>query len=349
MFHRDSFLLRGRATVVVFFLAILFLLSGCGQVETVIRGESMGTTYTIRVMSSRFTDTDQLSGLIRARLQEINTSMSTYIKDSEISRFNALTAEPGASFTPSDDFLQVMRMAMELYTLSGGAWDGSLDPLVTLWGFGRDGRREEVPSEDEIRERLKRVDFGRVTITGDGKLIKSDARVSIDLASIAKGYGVDAVAVLLRENGFENFLVEVGGEIYTSGQRNRNTPWRVGINTPTSSSGLGEVYKVLAVPNKGLATSGDYRNYFEAGGHTYSHILDPRTGYPVANGVVSASVIADTCAMADGLATALMVMGPESGIALVERLAGVEALIIVRSQEGEFVEYPSSGFTEFEQ
>lgn len=348
MFRVGFLYCQRRSAGVLLILALLFFLSGCGQVETVIRGESMGTTYAIRVMSGRFTTTDHLDALIQSRLQEINASMSTYIEDSEISRFNGPATAPEMPFTPSVDFLTVMRMAMELHVMSEGAWDGSLDPLVTLWGFGRDGRREEVPSESEIKKRLEFVDFGRVTITEDGKFIKNDERLSIDLASIAKGYGVDAIATLLKENGFENFLVEVGGELYTSGQRGKNTPWRVGINTPTSSSGFGEVYKILAVPNKGLATSGDYRNYFEVEGRTYSHILDPRTGYPVTNGVVSASVIADSCAMADGLATALMVMGPESGIELVERLPGVEALIIVRTGEGEFTEYPSSAFAEYE-
>lgn len=347
MFRVALFPVVGRPLLLLIFLLTVLSLSGCGPAETVIRGETMGTTYAVKVMSGRFTSTDHLHGLIDARLQEINMSMSTYIEDSEISRFNDLTTEAGGQFTPSRDFLTVMRMAMEIHEMSQGAWDGSLDPLVNLWGFGRDGQRESVPSKDEVEKRLAMVDFGKITITPDGQFVKRDARLSISLASIAKGYGVDVVASVLRENGFDNFLVEVGGELYTSGRRDKDNPWRVGINTPARSAGFGEVHTVLAVEDKGVATSGDYRNYFEVDGRTYSHVLDPRTGYPVTNGVVSASVVAETCGFADGLATALMVMGPEAGIDLVERLPDVEALIIVRGDDGEVMEYPSSAFRDY--
>jgi len=306
----------------------------------------MGTTYSIKIMTGRFERTGHLPDLVGDRLQEINASMSTYIQDSEISLFNESNGK--VPFTPSTDFLKVMRVAMDIYTQSEGAWDGSLDHLITLWGFGRDGQREQPPSDKEIEASLSLVDFSKISISSDGKLQKSDPRVTIDLASIAKGYGVDVIATLLEGEGFEDFLIEVGGEIFTSGQKDKNTPWRVGINTPSSSAGFGQVYKVLSVAGNGLATSGDYRNYFISEGHMYSHILDPRTGYPVTNGVVSASVVAKTCTLADGLATALMVMGPDAGIKLVEKLKNVEALIIVRKGDGDFEEYPSSRFAEYE-
>ncbi|MFT5697920.1 MAG: thiamine biosynthesis lipoprotein [Desulforhopalus sp.] len=327
-------------------LFICVALSGCGPVENDIRGETMGTTYSIKIMTGRFDRPDHLSDLVDARLQEINASMSTYIADSEISTFNDSTEK--LPFTPSADFLKVMRVAMDIHKRSGGAWDGSLDPLVTLWGFGRDGQKEQPPTQEEIEASLSLVDFNRVSISSDGKFLKDDPRLSIDLGSIAKGYGVDAIAALLKAEGYEDFLVEVGGEIFASGKRDKNNSWRVGINTPSRSAGFGQVYKVLSVEGKGLATSGDYRNFFVYEGRMYSHILDPRTGYPVTNGVVSASVIAKTCTLADGLATALMVMGPDSGIELVEQMADVEALIIVRNQDGDFEEYPSSKFTEYE-
>jgi thiamine biosynthesis lipoprotein len=155
---------------------------------------------------------------------------------------------------------------------------------------------------------------------------------------------VDAIARLLAHQGYSDYLVEVGGEIFAAGHRLDGKPWRVGINRPDREAGFSEVYKVVDLSDKGFATSGDYRNYFEAGGRTYSHILDPRTGYPITNGVVSASVMADTCTLADGLATALMVMGPDSGLALVETLPQVEALIIVRREEGRLEEHASRGF-----
>ena len=344
---RGNFLLFFRRSIAITIaLFICVVISGCGPVETEIRGETMGTIYSIKIMTGRFDRTGHLSDLVTARLQEINASMSTFIEDSEISTFNDSTEN--VPFTPSADFLEVMRVAMDIHKRSEGAWDGSLDPLVTLWGFGRDGQKEKPPSQEEIEDSLALVDFSRISISSDGKFLKNDPRLTIDLASIAKGYGVDAIAALLKDEGYEDFLVEVGGEIFASGKKDKNNSWRVGINTPSSSAGFGQVYKVLTVAGKGLATSGDYRNFFVSEGRMYSHILDPRTGYPVTNGVVSASVVADTCTLADGLATALMVMGPDAGVELVEQLTNVEALIIVRNQDGDLEEYPSSSFAEYE-
>lgn len=306
----------------------------------------MGTTYAVKVISGRFTDTDHLEQLINDKLNEINMSMSTFIPESEISRFNR-SLQPEKSFTPSEELLEVMRMSRKIHELSGGAWDGTLDPLVNLWGFGRDDRTDKVPSADEIAKRLELVDFGKVIITPDGKLRKNDVRVSVDLASIAKGYGVDQLAALLTAKGFENFLVEVGGEVYAAGHRVDGKSWKIGINAPRKMAGLNELYKVVGLGNAGFATSGDYRNFFEQDRKSYSHILDPRTGYPVTNGVVSASVMAKSCAFADGLATALMVLGPEEGIRLVEKLENVEALILVRMQDGKLKEYFSSSFSQY--
>ena len=346
MYPGIIFLFFRRSIAISIALFICVAISGCGPLETAIRGETMGTTYSIKIMTGRFVKTGHLPGLVDARLQEINASMSTFIEDSEISKFNASIGK--VPFTPTADFLEVMQVAMDIHKRSGGAWDGSLDPLVTLWGFGRDGQKEQPPAQEEIEASLSQVDFSKVSISSDGKFLKNDPRLTIDLASIAKGYGVDAIAALLKTEGYEDFLIEIGGEIFASGKRDNNTPWRVGVNTPSSSAGFGQVYKVLSVGGKGLATSGDYRNFFVSEGRMYSHILDPRTGYPVTNGVVSASVIAKTCTLADGLATALMVMGPDSGLALVEQMTNVEALIIVRNQDGDFEEYPSSSFAEYE-
>ncbi len=346
MYRGLLFLLCRRLVALPTVFLICLSLSGCSPVETVIRGETMGTTYSVKVMTGRWSRTGNLAELVEARLGEINASMSTFIEDSEISRFNGITTTE--QFTPSADFLEVMTIAMNIYELSRGAWDGSLDPLVTLWGFGRDGQKEQLPSEEEIEAGMSLVDFSKISISSDGKFIKNISGLTIDLASIAKGYGVDAIAALLKDQGYENFLIEIGGEIFASGKRDKNKPWRVGINTPSSSAGFGQVYKILTVEGRGLATSGDYRNFFVVEGRTYSHILDPRTGYPVTNGVVSVSVVAKTCTFADGLATALMVMGYESGMELVEQLENVEALFIIRREDGEFDEYPSSAFKKFE-
>jgi thiamine biosynthesis lipoprotein len=334
---------RGILAVLLLGGLAIVLLAGCGRVETTITGKTMSTTYMVKVVADRFARTSHLQALIEARLEAVNKSMSNYRPDSELSRFNALD-QAGEPFAPSADFLAVMRAAAEIHSATGGAWDGTLDPLITLWGFGRDQQSGRVPTPGEIETLLARVDFGRIVITPDGQLVKGDGRLSLDLASIAKGFGVDSIARLLDNQGYGDFLVEVGGEVYAAGLRPDGKPWRVGINRPSREAGYSEVYKVVALTDKGFATSGDYRNYFETDGRFYSHILDPKNGYPVANGVVSASVLADTCTLADGLATALMVMGPARGLALVNTLPGVEALIIVGKADGSFSEHASMGF-----
>jgi thiamine biosynthesis lipoprotein len=302
----------------------------------------MGTTYHVKVVVGPFARTAPIAAAIEKTLEAVNAAMSTYRPDSEISRFNDLetTGEP---FPVSAGFYRVMEIARDLHRETGGAWDGTIDPLVNLWGFGRSGQSPRVPADERIRELMDRVGFGRIALSPPDALVKDHPEVTLDLASIAKGYGVDAVAGAIAAMGHTDYLVEVGGEVYAAGRRPDGSPWRVGINVPEAGAAFNEVYKVVTLTDRAFATSGDYRNFFEAEGRRYSHVLDPRTGYPVANGVVSASVVADNCTLADGLATALMVMGPEAGVALVERLAGVECFVVTRDADGRLRDHASSG------
>lgn len=311
--------------------------------ELQLSGKTMGTTYHIKVVTGWLTSGADLQRQIDDRLAAINKSMSTYDPTSEISRFNAITTanEP---FSPSADLLEVLRVAAELHRLTDGAWDGTLDPLVNLWGFGRKGTVSTVPDEREIRQALAQVGFDRIVMEPSGTLSKMDPGVTLDLASIAKGFGVDAIARLLGDNGFAHFLVEIGGEVYARGRRKDGNAWRVGINRPDKQAAFNDVYRAVPLMDRAMATSGDYRIFFEIDNQTYGHILDPRTGRPVTNGVVSATVVAANCTVADGLATALMVMGPEEGVALVNRLASVECFIVVRQPDGSLVDHPSNGF-----
>ncbi len=326
------------------FIFLIVLLTSCiGKREILISGKTMGTTYHITVVSGYFEDTAGLKDEIEKRLKAVSRSMSTYMKDSEISRFNALK-NTEEKFYISDDFLQVMMIAKKVYEATGGAWDGTVDPLVTLWGFGRSGVRDSIPSPDEITSCLANVGFEQIEISEEKYLRKKNASVSLDLASIAKGYGVDQIADLIGKKGFKDFLVEIGGEVVASGLRTDGKPWKIGINTPRKDALLNQVYNIVNLQNKALATSGDYRNFFEAEGKRYSHILDPETGYPVTNRVVSVSVMADNCTLADGLATGIMVMGHEKGIEAVNRLNGVECLIVVEEENGTFSDYYSKGF-----
>jgi thiamine biosynthesis lipoprotein len=326
--------------------AILFLLACGGPKEYKLAGKTMGTTYHITVVSDRSRDWPAIQRLIDARLDQINQSMSTFRPDSEISRFNAVT-QTGKPFPISADFLRVMLAAREIYRLTQGAWDGTVNPLVNLWGFGKSGPMKDLPSRAAVEQARRKVGFDQIDISVNGYLTKKSPQVTLDLASIAKGYGVDQIAVLLHGLGFKNYLVEIGGEVNAVGRRPDGREWRVGINRPQIDAPADAVYRVVRLHNAALATSGDYRNFYRINGRTYSHIIDPHTGRPLQNGVVSASVIADNCTLADGLATALMVLGPQKSIALLDQLPGVEGLMIVRQSSGAFQNFQSQGMAAF--
>lgn len=300
----------------------------------------MGTTYSVTVVTGYFGSVAGLQEKIDRRLDDINRSMSPYLKDSEISRFNRFL-KAGAEFRISADFLDVMKAAARIYQLSDGAWDGTVNPLVDLWGFGRAGRADQVPAAEKISALLGDIGFDKIEIRETGALVKRQASVTLDLSSIAKGFGVDQVAGVLRAAGFTDFLVEIGGEVRAAGIRPDRRPWRVGINRPKPEAGPDEIYMVVSLKGQALATSGDYRQFFVQDGRRYSHIIDPKTGYPVAHRAVSVSVLADNCTLADGLATAVMVMGAERGLALINRLDGVEGLIVVENPDGRLTDRTS--------
>lgn len=309
----------------------------------VFSGKTMGTTYQIKFFPGPGFIPRDLESKIRGCLDEINRSMSVFEPESEISRFNALR-ETDTPFPVSGDFYKVLETAAYIHRITGGAWDGTVKPLVDLWGFGAPGARYRPPAPEKIREAMKTMGFDRIRLSGNRALVKKNAGVTLDLASIAKGYGVDRLAALLKDAGIRNFLVEIGGEVYASGQKPGGTPWQIGINAPRPDALLNRVYKAVPLKDIALATSGDYRNFFEHQGVRYSHVIDPRTGYPVRNGVVSVSVLANTCTLADGLATALMVLGPEKGVDLVDGLESVECLILVNQKDASVKEFFSKGF-----
>lgn len=323
----------------------LVVIAACGRSphEVKITGRTMGTTYLVKVVADDAVDRAALKRRIDARLEDINRSMSTYRPDSDISRFNAMTAAD-VPVMVSADFVAVMAVARRLYEITDGAWDGTVRPLVNLWGFGGDARPRQVPPTEAIAAALKEIGFHHIRIHDSGALSKGIAHLSLDLASIAKGYGVDAVAGTLRKAGYGDFLVEIGGEVYAAGHRIDGTPWRVGINLPDPDATANKVFRAVRLENRALATSGDYRNFFVQAGRRYSHILDPRTGRPVINGVVSVSVLADNCTLADGLATGVMVMGAAAGLDLMSRLPRVEGFIIEKGPDGGLLTHATDGF-----
>ena len=316
---------------------------GDARREHLIQGRTMGTTYHVKVVAENHQHVDGLKEKIDARLVQINNSLSTYQPDSEISRFNDMKLA-GRPFAVSADFLRVVRTAKTIFELSDGAWDATVNPLVDLWGFGRAGRQRNVPPKQKIVALMAKIGFENIQITPNGALVKKNKLVTLDLSSIAKGYGVDQVSQVVHRSGFDDYLVEIGGEIFTSGHRTDGKLWRVGINRPRKDAAFNDVYKIVDLNNQGFATSGDYRNFFEVDGIRYSHIIDPRSGYPVSNGIVSVSIIAENCTLADGLATAVMVMGTEKGLGLINRLEGVDALIIMENPKGSLEAYYSTRF-----
>lgn len=324
-------------------VALLILLYGCGSPgEVPLAGRTMGTTYHIKVVATTFQKTTGLQEKIDGLLNEINQSMSIYLENSEISRFNAVTTA-AKKMAVSDDFLNVMTVAQRLHILTEGAWDGTVKPLMKLWGFSGKLKTPAVPPPQQIAAVLQKVGFGKIDIDNNGYLSKRNPDVTLDLGSIAKGYGVDRVAAFLHEAGFKNFIVEIGGEVYAAGTKANGQSWQAGINRPRADAAFNDVYKIVPLKNQALATSGKYRQFFEVDGIRYAHIIDPKTGYPVQNRVVSVSVMTDNCTVADGLATAVLVMGVARGLALINRLEDVEGLIIVAQPDGTLKEFRSTG------
>jgi thiamine biosynthesis lipoprotein len=297
----------------------------------------MGTTYSIKIIDTlpRHIDINNVRSKIDSILQIVNQQMSTYIAESEISRFNQLTSKDW--FTISTDFYDVIVMAQKISRLTNGAFDITVGPIIDLWGFGGDLMQNtwEPPTDQEIEETKRSIGFNNIVIRKNS-IKKENADTKIDLNAIAKGYAVDVVFELLRDLGYTDILVEIGGEVRCLGQNNEGKSWKIGIDKPILDVVPGtELQAILSLKNNALATSGDYRNYFEYNGNIFSHVVNPVTGYSTQNRVASASVMAPNCMTADALATALMIMGNE-GIELINTMDGVEAMIIIRTDENKF-------------
>jgi thiamine biosynthesis lipoprotein len=274
----------------------------------------MGTTWHVTLVpAGAMPDRAVLQAGIEAELERVNQSMSTYRQDSEISRFNALA--PDTWFAVSDDFHAVLSTAMAVGWLSEGAYDVTVAPLVDLWGFGPAGRVSTPPPDELVRDVLQSVgqDYLRLDEEDGHRLLKTRP-VSLDFSSIAKGYAVDLVARWLDAQGLDRYLVEVGGEMRLSGMSGRGDPWRVAIERPESALRTAE--QAISLTDVAIATSGDYRNYFEVDGQRFSHSIDPRRGYPVAHDLVSVTVLDNSAMRADAWATALVVLGHERAMAV---------------------------------
>lgn len=293
-------------------------------------GATMGTTYSVKI-----TDLpenllpQQVADRIQLALDDVNHKMSTYQLDSELSRFNQLPAGGVMAFSADTFFL--LQKSLDVWRRSQGVFDVTVGPLVNLWGFGPEGRPDRVPDEQAQREAWKRVGAESLVLYPDTLKVEKRKDLYVDLSAIAKGFGVDKVAQALEEIGIRRYMVEVGGEIRVGDPKSPRHPWRLAVEKPVPQ--LREVQLVIEVSDLALATSGDYRNYFEQDGRRYSHTIDPRTGQPIQHKLVSATVIAPTCADADAWATAMMVLGPEQGLVVADA-QNLAVYMLVKTDSG---------------
>lgn len=314
-------------------LALVLVLQGCSRapVEVHLSGPTMGTVWrsTVILPADSELDAAQVKAGIEAQLEAVNASMSTYRPESEISRFNAAPA--GEWFEVSEDFYLVLTAAMAISWQSQGAYDVTVGPLVNLWGFGPDGSVERAPDAAQVAAARERVGQDKLRVEGETLRVRKLTDLYLDFSSIAKGFAVDQIARWLSGEGVENYLVEVGGEMRVAGRSGRGDAWRIGIEAP--ETGRIDVARTLRLGNDAVATSGDYRNYFEADGVRYSHTIDPRSGYPVAHELVSVTVVHPSSMLADAWATALTVLGAEHALAVAEA-EGLAVYFIEREGEG---------------
>lgn len=293
-------------------------------------GRSMGTQWSVKLVADAAA-LPELERGIQARLDEVVAQMSTWETDSDLSRYNR--AEPGTVQTLPAGFHAVLDAALKLAADSGGAYDPTVGPLVNLWGFGPDGARDAAPSDEAIAQAQARVGWQRVGFDPIARTATQTGGTYLDFSSIAKGYGVDRVAEWLSERGIAAFLVEVGGELYGRGRKPDGSAWRIAVERPSGDARDDDGAAVLALDGYAIATSGDYRRYFDHDGRRYSHTVDPRSGRPVTHALASVSVLHPQCMQADGLATVLAVLGPQAGMAYANRRQ-LAAMFVLHDGDG---------------
>ena len=320
--------------------ASLLVLAGCEKpAEQVhLSGPTMGTTYNIKYIAADGLPTPQeLQTEVDRLLEEVNDQMSTYRKDSELSRFNQ--SQSADAFEVSQQTARVVKEAIRLNGLTQGALDVTVGPLVNLWGFGPEARPEVVPTEEELVARKAMTGIEHLTVEGN-TLTKDIPNLYVDLSTIAKGWGVDVLADYIQSQGINNYLVEVGGEMRLKGLNREGVRWRIAIEKPTVEER--SIQEIIEPGDMAVATSGDYRNYFESDGIRYSHIINPETGKPIKHKVVSVTVLDKSSMTADGLATGLMVLGEEQGMKVAEE-NNIAVFMIVKTDDG-FQELASSAY-----
>ncbi len=320
---------------IVALLSLLLLISGCGNKlkYKTIDGFTQGTTYHIVYSTD---SPDSLNGVVDKALADIDNSLSVYNDSSIISKINR-----GEDISPDSLFIVVFNRSAEIYKISKGAFDISGAPMFDVWGFGF--KNKEKVNQSDIDSIKQFVGMDKVKIE-NGKVVKADPRLSLNANAIAQGYTSDVIAREFDKLGIMNYMIEVGGEIFCKGQNSKGTEWSVGIDKPIEGNVIPgeELQEILSLSGKGLATSGNYRKFYEEDGKKYAHTIDPRTGYPVTHSLLSATVIAVDAMTADALATYFMVVGLDEAKAYLAANSDVDAYLVYTEGE-KFQVYKTSG------
>lgn len=331
-------------------LGALAVLGGCGSPRTPAQrlgGATMGSTWTATVAGAERSaaELQHLQAQVQAALDGVDARMSLYRPDSELVRFNRAPASQPVALSP--ELLQVLQAGQQVAQWTAGAFDMTVAPLVLAWGFGPGAQPGTVatpglPAAHHLQAGRRLLGHQGLQLdAATGSARKAWDGLQLDLGGIAKGYGVDQAAQALQSSGVRHFMLEVGGEVRTAGLNPQGRPWQIGIEEPDVLPRRAR--SVLPLSGGAMATSGDYRNYFEQDGRRYSHEIDPRSGEPVHNPVASVTVVAGDALHADALATGLMVLGLDSGLALAQQ-RGLAAHFIVRSAGGALAEHSSSAW-----
>jgi len=329
--------LLGEYIRVVFYpFLICLLLAGCNQIEKTetirLDGSTMGTSYSVQLVKKHNAIIDDsLSGEIKDILDSVDSVMSTWRSDSELSRINSNHGDQWINVSP--DLLFVLTMALAVSEKTNGAFDITVDPLIELWGFSSNEPVSTIPDDQSIRDSLQQIGYKNLIIDAKRGAIKKIKPIRLNLSAIAKGFAVDKIAKHLGKSGIDAYLIEVGGELRLKGDKSGGSGWKIAIDTPTTRDR--QSHRVIGVTNNSIATSGDYRNFYEIKGRHYSHTIDPVTGRPVTHNLASVTIIDKNTAYADALATAIMVMGFERGYEFCE-LNKIPAYFIIRN-DGRFI------------
>lgn len=302
-----------------------------------ISGRTMGTTYNVKYFQEKGINYQEG---IDSLLTALNQSVSTYIPDSEISRFNEGTILK----YESEFFYPVLEKSREVYKTTEGAFDPTVGPLVNAWGFGPENA--QMPDSATVDSLMNFVGFDSLFFDSIS-ICKLKKGIKLDFSAIAKGYGVDVVADYLKEKGIENMMVEIGGEVYCHGRSEDGKMWKIGIESPSAQEGGEKLLATVKLNNMALATSGNYRNFYEVDGKKYSHTINPTTGYNVQHNLLSASIFAKDCMTADAYATACMVMGLEKSKALLNKNENLEGYFVYSDESGNIKTHMTRGIKNF--